>query len=107
MNQLLFIVLQAASPMGSNGSMQLLMLLAIIAVFYFFMIRPQMKKQKDARKFRDSLKVGDKVITLGGVYGKIAEISEQTIQLEIGIGSSVKIKVDKNALVKDPSDISQ
>ena len=68
------ILLQAAS--GASGGMgtSLLMMVAIIAVFYFFMIRPQQKKQKDVQKAREAMKVGDKVVTAGGIHGRIKEI---------------------------------
>jgi preprotein translocase subunit YajC len=68
------------------------------------MIRPQMKRQKDLRKFRESLKQGDKVITTGGIYGKINAIKENHIIVEID--DNVKIKIDKSAILKDSSDIS-
>ena len=72
-------------------------------VFYFFMIRPQMKRQKETRKFREGLAKGDKVVTTGGIYGKITEIKETTIVLEVA--KDVQIKVDKNGIVKDMSDV--
>ncbi len=90
---------EQGSPMGS-----LLPLLAIIAIFYFFMIRPQMKKQKETRQFREGLQKGDKVLTVGGIYGKISELKETTVLLEIADG--VRIKVDKAGLVKDNADVS-
>ncbi|WP_297090654.1 preprotein translocase subunit YajC [uncultured Draconibacterium sp.] len=90
---------------GSEGNplMSFLPLLLIIVVFYFFMIRPQVKRQKETRKFRESLQKGDKVVTTGGIYGKIAKIEETSIQLEIA--KDVVIKVDKNGIVKDMSDV--
>ncbi|MFQ3676024.1 MAG: preprotein translocase subunit YajC [Endomicrobiia bacterium] len=105
MNNLLSIVLMA-NPNGGKGDMisTLLPLLLIIVVFYFFMIRPQMKKQKEARKFRDSLKRGDEVLTIGGVFGKITEVSDTYVQLEIANG--VVIKVDKSALVQTGTPIT-
>ena len=62
--------------MGGEGGSQLVMLLLILGVFYFFMIRPQMKRQKETRQFRENLKKGDNVVTTGGIYGKIVEIKE-------------------------------
>lgn len=96
--------------MGNNGEpgnplMQMLPLLLIIVVFYFFMIRPQMKRQKEIRKFRESLAKGDKVVTTGGIYGKIVEVKETTIILEIA--KDVNITVDKNGIIKDMSDVQQ
>ena len=89
---------------GKQGSGQMLiMLLLIIVVFYFFMIRPQTKRQKELRDFRDSLAKGDKIVTSGGIYGKIVSISD--IFITIDIGNNVTMKVDKNAILKDSSDV--
>lgn len=98
----LLILLQAGGS-ASGGLMSFLPLLLIIVVFYFFMIRPQMKKQKELKKFREGLKNGDKIITTGGIYGKIAEIREGTIIIEVE--DKVRLKVDTNSVVKDPSDL--
>ncbi|MCX7987255.1 MAG: preprotein translocase subunit YajC [Bacteroidales bacterium] len=97
---MLTVLLQAAQP---NPLSAFLPLLLIIVVFYFFMIRPQMKRQKELKKFREALKKGDKVITTGGIYGKIVEIEDHTVLLEVD--NNVKIRVDKVALLKDPSDV--
>jgi preprotein translocase subunit YajC len=104
MKSLLFVLL-LGQPSGQTGNplMSFLPLLLIIVVFYFFMIRPQMKKQKELKKFRESLKKGDKVVTTGGIYGRIAEINEQSILVEVD--NNVKIKFDKAAILRDPSDI--
>lgn len=74
----------------------LLVPVLVIVVFYFFMIRPQMKKQKELKKFRESLAVGDKVVTIGGVHGKVLEISDTTILLSCE--SSTKLRVEKSAV---------
>ncbi|MGC8824124.1 MAG: preprotein translocase subunit YajC [Bacteroidales bacterium] len=97
---MLTIFLQAAQP---NPLSAFLPLLLIIVVFYFFMIRPQMKRQKELKKFREALKKGDKVITTGGIYGKIVDIEDHTVLLEVD--NNVKIRVDKVAILKDPSDV--
>ena len=89
----------------SNPLMSFLPLLLIVVVFYFFMIRPQMKRQKEVRKFRESLSKGDKVVTTGGIYGKIVEVKETTIVLEIA--KDVQIKVDRNGIIKDMTDAPQ
>ena len=105
MNNLLSLILMAPSQGGeSNPFVSFLPLILIIVVFYFFMIRPQQKKAKDQRKFREELKVGDKVVTLGGIYGKIAEVSEKTVILEVE--GKMRLKVDKSALISDPSEIT-
>ncbi len=87
----------------SNPASFYIMMLLIIVVFYFFMIRPQVKKQKEMRNFRDSLAKGDKVITTGGIYGKINNISDNIITIDVG--NNVILKVDKNAIVRDNSDL--
>ncbi len=86
-----------------NPFMTFLPMILIIAVFYFFMIRPQMKKQKEITAFRNSLQKGDKVVTTGGIYGKILELKDNYVLLQID--DNVKIRVDKSALVKDMSDV--
>ena len=76
-----------------------IMLALIFVVMWFFMIRPQRKQQKELQNFRDSLKKGDKVVTVGGIYGTVDEIKEGTVL--INVDKDVKIRVSKNALVKD------
>jgi preprotein translocase subunit YajC len=88
----------------ANPFMSFLPLILIVVVFYFFMIRPQMKRQKELRKFRESIQKGDNVVTTGGIYGKVADIKETTILLQVDEG--VKLKVDKSAVVKDMSDVN-
>ena len=101
-----FLILMA-SPEGQEGGgfSSIIFLVLIIAVFYFFMIRPQMKRQKELRNFRNSIEKGDKVITAGGIYGKVMEVHDTYIFLEID--SNVKIKVDKSAVLSGPQDIEQ
>ena len=98
----ILLMMQPQGEEGSNPLMSFLPLVLIIVVFYFFMIRPQMKRQKETRKFREGLAKGDKVVTTGGIYGKITEIKETTIILEVA--KDVQIKVDKNGIIKDMSD---
>lgn len=96
-------ILQAqTAAAGSNWSM-LIMMALIFVVMYFFMIRPQQKKQKELVKFRDSLKKGDKVVTVGGIYGVVAEIKDAYALLEVD--NNVKIRVDKSSLVSDIADV--
>lgn len=78
---------------GGSGMMSILMIVALIAIFYFFMIRPQSKKQKEIKKFRDAMQKGDKVTTAGGIHGKIKEIKDSVIVLQID--DNVKITIDK------------
>ncbi len=96
---LIFTPLQAAAaPAGSSWTMWV-MLAMIFVVMWFFMIRPQRKQQKELQNFRNSLKKGDKVVTIGGIYGTVVEIKEESVLVEVD--SNVKIRVSKNALVKD------
>jgi preprotein translocase subunit YajC len=89
---LLNILLQSAG----GGTQQLLMIVMIIIVFYFFMIRPQMKKAKDEKRFKESIKKGDKVVTIGGIHGRILEVNDKTFMLEID--SNTKVKIEKTAI---------
>lgn len=74
----------------------MLLMIAMIVVFYFFMIRPQSKKQKEIKRQREAMKTGDKVVTAGGIHGKINKIDDDTIVIEVSNG--VSIKVDKNSV---------
>lgn len=89
------VILQADAPGGGGGmnTSFLLMMVAMIAIFYFFMIRPQQKKQKELIKAREAMKTGDKVILAGGIHGRIKEIDETTMLIEVADG--VRIRVDK------------
>ncbi len=88
----LTVMLQAG---GGNFSM-IIMMVAIFAIMYFFMIRPQQKKQKEIMNFRNNLTIGQEVVTAGGIYGKIKELDVTTVTLEIASG--VKIKMDRNSI---------
>lgn len=101
---ILFIVLQQAAGKG-NGLMSFLPLILIIVVFWFFMIRPQMKRQKELKNFREALKKGDKIVTTGGIYGKVAEIADYYIIMEVE--GQNRLKVDKSAVVKDMADVAR
>lgn len=100
MNTFFMIVLQTQTQ--GSGLMSFLPLILIIVVFWLFMIRPQMKRQKELKKFRDALQKGDKIVTTGGIYGKVAEIQEYAIIMEVESG--VRLKVDKSAVIKDMTD---
>jgi preprotein translocase subunit YajC len=87
---------------GKESPVQMLVMMGlIIAVFYFFMIRPQMKRQKELKKFREELAKGDKVITIGGIHGKVVEIGDTTITVEVD--NNVKLKVEKSGIIRDTS----
>ena len=97
--QTLNIILQTSG--GGSSLSSLLPLLLIIVVFYFFMIRPQMKKAKDQKKFRENIKKGDKIVTIGGIHGRIAEVQETTFLIEVEGGH--KLKLEKSAVSMDSS----
>lgn len=99
----MFIVLMAQQGGEQNPIASFLPLILIVVVFYFFMIRPQMKKQKEMRKFRDSLQAGDKIITTGGIYGKIADIRDNIVIMEVE--DKMRLRIDKSAVLRDPSDL--
>ena len=82
-----------------NGWMSFLPLVLIIVVFYFFFIRPQMKRSKDQKKFRSSLEKGQKVITIGGIHGRIVEIQETTVTIEVE--NQMRLRVEKSAIALD------
>lgn len=72
------------------------MIVALIAIFYLFMIRPQQKKQNEIKKFREGLKAGDSIVTAGGIYGKIRSVNDTTFVVEIA--KDVKITIDKGSV---------
>ncbi len=80
----------------------LIMIVALVFIFYFFMIRPQQKRQKEIRKFRENLGEGDRVVTAGGIYGKIRRIKETTFVIEIAQG--VNITIDKGSVYPTAGD---
>src|SRR5687768_17177491 len=92
--ELATILLQASSGGGPMG--QLIMILLIIVIFYFFMIRPQMKKAKQEKVFKEGLVKGDKIVTIGGVHGKIVEVNDTTFMIEVD--NNVKLKIEKTAV---------
>lgn len=98
-----FIPLQDA-PQG-GGFQGIIMIVLLILVFWLFMIRPQQKKQKEIKAFRDALQKGDKIVTAGGIYGKITEVNDNSLVVEIAPG--VKITVDKGSVYRSPDDVAQ
>lgn len=89
-----------------GGSSQLIMLLLILGIFYFFMIRPQMKKQKELKKFRKNLAVGDKVVTIGGIHGKVLEINETNVLLSCEGSSKIRVELSAISTGVDEQQIS-
>lgn len=105
MNILTFTLLQASAPagagqpQGAGGGAFLIIMIAMFVIMWLFMIRPQRKQQKELEKFRNSLKRGDKVVTAGGIYGTVDEIKDRTVLIKVD--GEVKLRVDKNSLVRD------
>lgn len=93
------ILLQAASTGSTPMIYNVLLWVAIIGVFYFFMIRPQQKKQKDQKSFVESLKKGDSVVTVGGLHGRVASVDGPTITLEVDRG--VKMTFEKSSIARE------
>ncbi len=85
----------AAQPAAGGGMEMIIMMVAMFAILYFFMIRPQSKKQKEIKKFQNSLEKGMDVVTGGGVYGKVRGVDHATGTVEVEIANGVVIKVDK------------
>jgi preprotein translocase subunit YajC len=92
------------TPAG-GGSMFFIVMILMFVVMYFFMIRPQQKKQKQLKEMRNQLAKGDKVVTQGGVFGTILEVKDTYFIIEID--ANVKIRVVKDLVYKDSSDIQQ
>ena len=92
--------LTEASPAGSMSTM-LIMMVAMIAVFYFFMIRPENKKKKKMEEMRNSLSLGEEIVTIGGIIGKIVQVTEDTVTFETG-EDRVRLQVKKWAIPPRP-----
>ena len=96
---LLSILLETPPP-GQGGSWQFMAMMGLIfVVIYFTMFRPQQKKAKDAKKFRETLQRGTKVITIGGLHGKVVDVSDKTVLIEAADG--VKLRFEKSAIAMD------
>jgi preprotein translocase subunit YajC len=90
--------------MGDDSLMNILFIGLMFFVFYFFMIRPQMKKQKELKKFRDGLAKGDHVVSIGGIHGKVLEITDTTVLIE---SEKTKIRLDKSAVNQSGEELLQ
>ena len=82
---------------GPNPALSLVMIVAMIALFYFFMWRPQKKQEKETKAMRDGLAVGDEITTIGGIIGKIVAIKDETVLIETG-RDKVRIRILRNAI---------
>ena len=106
MLNLIFLQAAPAAEGAQQGSWSFwVMMIVIFVIFYFFMIRPQTKRQKEIKKFQDSLENGKTVITQGGIYGRVREVKDNYVLVEIADG--VKIRVNKNMVFDSPEDASQ
>ena len=94
--------LQAEAAESPNFLIQFGPLILLVFVFYLFLIRPQQKRQKQLRQYREALQKGDKIVTTGGIYGRVHDIKENKVIMEIG--DNVRITVDKSAVVMDMTD---
>lgn len=90
------ILLEAAAGQAGGGMSGIIMIVLMIVIFYFFMIRPQQKKQKGLKKQREAMQNGDKVVTAGGIHGRVKEIRETTVIVEAAPG--VSLKVDRGSV---------
>lgn len=102
---MLSILLQEPAATGAGSWSGIVMMVLIFVVFYFFLIRPQTKRQKEIRKFQDSLENGKRVITSGGIYGKIREVKDDVVVLEVA--DNVRIKVSKSMVFDSPENAQQ
>lgn len=105
MNNFLMIFLMGPQAEDANPLMSFLPLILVFVVFYFFMIRPQVRKQKELTSYRSTLSKGDKIVTSGGIYGRITDVKDTTVTVDVGDG--VLLRIDKSAVLKDSSDIQQ
>jgi len=105
---MIFNILLQADPAGESDFSFIILLGGMFLIMYFFMIRPQMKRQKEAKNFRDEISKGDKVVTICGLHGKVISVSDLTVMLELESG---KARVDKTAVSPtgnaDEQDIQQ
>ena len=104
MNTLSMFLLQAPAQQG-NGWSGIILIVLLFVVFWLFFIRPQNNRHKEAQKFRDALQKGDKVMTIGGIHGKVHEVKETTIV--ITVDNNVNIEVEKSALVANGTQVGQ
>ncbi|MCK4676574.1 MAG: preprotein translocase subunit YajC [Bacteroidales bacterium] len=98
MNLLNILLFMPQGGEEGGGYSSLIFLLLIVVVFYFFFIRPQMKRSKDQKKFREELKKGSKIITVGGIHGKILEVKETSVLID---AEGTRLKVEKSAIAMD------
>ena len=94
---LMNILMMAGGQQGGGGAMSSIgMIVLMIAIFYFFMIRPQQKRQKEEKQFRDSLQKGQQIVTIGGMHGKVVDVKETTVVIEVA--HDVRIEMEKASI---------
>lgn len=99
---------QGGANAGGGGDItMIIMLIVMFAILYFFMIRPQQKRQKEIQKFRNSLEVGSKVITAGGLYGTVKDLNDGQNFITLEIAKGVTIQIDRNYVFADPAQMQQ
>ncbi len=96
-----FLLQQTESPQGGAWIQQLVLFGGIALVFYFFMIRPQQKKQKDQKNFISEIKKGDAIVTVGGVHGKVFSVADETVVVEVD--KSTKLTIEKSSISLEAS----
>lgn len=95
----MFATLLLQAPAGGTDFMQLLFPVAIGLVVYFFMIRPQQKRTADAKKFREALAKGSRIVTIGGLHGLVVELTDDTVVVEVDRGT--KLRFDRSAIARE------
>lgn len=101
MNLINVLLMAPSQGGGGAGWSNMIMILLVIAIFYFFMIRPQSQRTKKEKQFRESLQKGQKIITIGGIHGKIIEVKESTVILEVS--NDMRIEIEKSSVAMDVS----
>lgn len=96
MNLMNILMMAGGQQQGGSAGSGIIMIILMIAIFYFFMIRPQQKRQKEEKKFRESLQKGQQVVTIGGMHGKVVEVKETTVVIEVA--HDVKIEMEKASI---------
>jgi preprotein translocase subunit YajC len=92
-----FVLALSASPGQTNPVVQLIPFALVLAIFYFVILLPMKKRQKKVQEFLSALKVGDRVVTSGGIYGSIAKLNEQSVHLQVA--QNVRLEVARSAIV--------
>jgi len=107
MNNLTIALLQANTGQKPGGGMEMIIMMVVLfAIVYFFMIRPQNKKQKEIQKFRNSLTIGQEIVTIGGIHGTIKQIDENDNTVMVEVASGTKIKFEKSAIMPNAAAVA-